>query len=99
MRIAFAVILIAVFGSICWSILAAPVDYVIRFSRGIVRFRGKFPAARQAEVIEFFRREFHEHNRITVSAVRTPGRGQRYVIRGKVSAGDVQRIRNFLRTM
>jgi hypothetical protein len=99
MRILCAVILIAVFGCICWSILAAPVDYVIHFSRGIVRFRGKFPVARQPEVIEFFRREFHDHDRITVSAVRIPRRGQRYVVRGRLSDGDAQRIRNFLRTL
>ncbi|MBI3865877.1 MAG: hypothetical protein HY290_28720 [Planctomycetia bacterium] len=98
MQILVSVILIVVFGGVVWSMLAGTAEYVIRSSRGAVRFRGKFPVGRQAEVIEFFRREFADQGRITVSAVRLPQRGLRFVVRGRISEGDRQRIRNFLRT-
>jgi hypothetical protein len=92
-----AVAFLAIMGYVCWSLLVPPADYVIRYSRGTVRFAGKFPASRRAQVEEFFQREFSAQDRIKVSAVRVPQRGVRFVIRGRISEGDRQRIRNFLR--
>ena len=99
MQILLAIVLLTVMGGICWSLLVAPAEYVIRYSRGLVRFDGKFPASRRAEVEEFFKREFAGHGRIKVSAVRVPKRGLRFVIRGKMTPGDRQQIRNFLRSI
>lgn len=96
MGLVVSLVLVAVCAGICWSMLAGQTEYVIRFVRGTVRFRGKFPIARQAEASEFFRKEFAGAGRITVSAVRTPQRGLRILVRGPISSGDRQRIRNFL---
>jgi hypothetical protein len=99
MQIVVALILLTVMGGICWSLLVPKAEYVIRSSRGVVRFEGKFPASRRAEVAEFLKREFAEHDRIKISAVRTPQRVLRFGIRGKMTDGDRQQIRNFLRTI
>jgi hypothetical protein len=99
MQILVAVILLSVVGGICWSLLIGPAEYVIRYSHGTVRFKGKFPASRRAEVEEFFKREFAADKPIRVSAVRAPQQGLRFVIRGKIPGGDRQRIRNFFRTL
>jgi len=99
MQMLVAIIVLIVMGWICWSLLVGPAEYVIRYSRGSVRFKGRFAAARRAEVEEFFEREFPGCGPIVVSAVRTPQRVLRFVIRGKIADGDRQRIRNFLRTI
>src|SRR5579872_6877560 len=99
MQILVAIILLGVMGGICWSLLVPKAQYVIRYSRGAVRFDGKFPGSRRAEVAEFFKREFAEHARIKVSAIKMQKTGLRFVIRGKMTDGDRQQIRNFLRTI
>jgi hypothetical protein len=99
MQFLVAIILLGIVGGICWSLLIGPAEYVIRYSRGTVRFDGRFPRSRRAEVEEFFKREFPQNDRIKVSAVKAPQRGLRFVIRGKISEGDRQRIRNFLHAM
>jgi hypothetical protein len=99
MQILVAIILLTVMGGICWSLLVPKAEFVIRYSRGTVRFDGKFPASRRAEVAEFFKREFAEHERIKVSAIQAQKRVLRFVIRGKLTVGDKQQIRNFLRTI
>lgn len=99
MQILAAIVLLVVMGGICWSLVVAPAEFVICYSRGRVRCKGKFPASKRAEVEEFFKREFPESGTIKVSAVKVPPRALRFVIRGKIAEGDRQRIRNFLRTM
>ena len=99
MQILAAIILLVVMGGICWSLFVQPAEFVICYARDRVRFKGRFPASRRAEVEEFFKREFSECGTIKVSAVRVPPRALRFVIRGKIAEGDRQRIRNFLRTL
>ncbi len=99
MQIVLAIILITVFGWICWSLIVGPVEFVIRYANGRTRFSGRFAGARRAEIEEFFKREFPDRTTIKVSAVKTPQNGTRFVIRGSIPAGDRQRIRNFLQTI
>ncbi len=90
-----ALILVAFFGVICWSVLHPPAEFSIHYSRGTVQFKGKFPRSRHAEVEEFLRREFTDQRRITVRAIKARQGGRRIVVRGTVTEGDRQRIRNF----
>ena len=90
-----SLILIGLFGGICWSLLRPQAQFVIRLSRGAVQFKGSFPRARRQEVEEFLKQEFAEHRKITISAIRVSKRGLRFVVRGNVTEGDRQRIRNF----
>jgi hypothetical protein len=90
-----AIILVAFFGVICWTVLHPPAEFSIHYSRGAVQFKGKFPRSRYPEVEEFFKREFAGHRRITVLAIKARQGGLRIVVRGTVTEGDRQRIRNF----
>ena len=90
-----AIVLIGVFGGICWSLIRPRAVFVVRLSSGAVRFKGAFPRSRHSEVEEFLKREFADQSPITISAVRTPQQGLRIIVRGAVGAGDCQRIRNF----
>ena len=87
MRIVAAVLLIGFFGGICWSLWRGSVQFVIRSSRGRVRFSGKFPRARQIEVAEFLKREFADRRRITILALKARPRGLLVVVRGSVTDG------------
>jgi len=93
-----SLILIGLFGGICWSLLRPRAQFVIRLSRGTVQFKGSFPLARRPEVEDFLKREFAEH-KISISAVKVSKRGLRFVVRGNITEGDRQRIRNFFQTV
>ena len=90
-----AIILVAFFGVICWSVLHPPAEFSIHYSQGTVQIKGKFPRSRHAEVEEFFKREFADQQRITVRAIKARQGGLRIVVRGTVTEGDRQQIRNF----
>jgi len=94
-----AIIVVAVFGWICWSFLRAPAEFVVRLARGGVAFQGKFPLSRRSEVAEFLRRELDHCGRVTISGCRSANRRLRIVVRGRVSEGDRQKIRNFFQTI
>jgi hypothetical protein len=99
MRILAAILIVGFFGGICWSLWRGSVQYVIRLSRGVVRISGKFPLSRQSEVAEFLKREFADRGRITILALKAPSNRVRIVVRGRVTDGDRQRIRNFFQTL
>jgi hypothetical protein len=99
MEAAAAVVVIAVFGAICWSLIRPRAAFVIRLSRGAVQFQGAFPRSRHSEVEEFLRREFADQSPITISGIQTPERGLRIIVRGAVNEGDRQRVRNFLQVV
>jgi hypothetical protein len=99
MQTIVAILLVGFFGAMCWSVLRPPVQFRIRYSRGIVRFSGRFPRSRQAEVEEFLNREFADRGRITITALKTGKNGLRIVVRGPVADGDRQQIRNFFQTI
>ena len=67
--------------------------------RQTLRFSGKFPLSRQSEVAEFLKREFADRGRITILALKAPSNRVRIVVRGRVTDGDRQRIRNFFQTL
>jgi hypothetical protein len=94
-----AILLVGFFGGILWMMLRPPMHFRIRYSRGKVSFTGKFPRSHQAEVEEFLKREFADRGRITIAALRTGPAGLRIVVRGRVTDGDRQRIRNFFQTI
>jgi hypothetical protein len=94
-----AIILIVVFGGICWSLIRPRALFVVRLSRGAVQFKGAFPRSRHSEVEEFLRREFADQSPITISGVKTQERGLRIIVRGPLGAGDCQRIRNFFQVV
>ncbi len=98
MRILAAILIVGFFGGICWSLWRGSVQYVIRLSRGGVRFSGRFPRSRHAEVADFLKREFAERGRITIVALKTPSNRARIIVRGRISDGERQRIRNFFQT-
>jgi hypothetical protein len=93
------IVLVGFFGAVCWGVLHPPAEYSIRYSRGTVEFRGKFPRSRRAVVEEFFQREFAGSRRITVAARKASQGGLRFVVGGSVTDGDRQRIRNFFQTL
>ena len=99
MQILAAAILVVVFGGICWSLLNPPAEFVIRWSHGRARFRGRIPAARRTEIEEFLLREFPNAGTITISGLKDRGGRPRLTVRGPLSDGDRQRIRNFLQTV
>ncbi len=90
-----AIILVLVFGGICWSMIRPRAVFVVRLSSGAVRFQGAFPRSRHFEVEEFLKREFADQSPITISGVKTQERGLCIIVRGPIDAGDCQRIRNF----
>ena len=94
-----AIILTAVCGGLCYAMLRQPTVFVIRVSRGTIRFRGKFPMARRTEVEAFLSREFADRGPISISGVKADKGRMRFVIRGPISEGDRQQIRNFLQTL
>ncbi|MGE5195057.1 MAG: hypothetical protein ACM3U2_21395 [Deltaproteobacteria bacterium] len=98
MWILAAILLIGFFGGICWSLWRGSVQFVIRLARGAVRFSGKFPRSRQSDVAEFLKREFADRGRITISALKAPSNRVRLVIRGRITDGERQRIRNYFQT-
>jgi len=95
MQTMIAIVMIAILGAICWSLLKPRAAFVIRLSRGDVRFQGAFPRSRHSEVVEFLRREFAGQSPITISGIPTQERGLRIIVRGAISEGDRQRVRNF----
>ncbi len=99
MRILAAILLVGFLGGICWSLWRGSVQFVIRLSHGVVRFSGKFPRSRQAEVAEFLKREFADRRRITIWALKARSKGLRIVVRGPVTDGERQLIRNFFQTI
>ncbi len=98
MRILAAIVLFGFFGGICWSLGRGLAQFVVRVSNGEVRFSGRFPRSRRAEVTEFLKREFADRRRITISALKSGSKGLRIVVRGPVTDGERQLIRNFFQT-
>jgi hypothetical protein len=94
-----AIVLIGVFGGICWSLIRPRAVFVIRLSCGAVQFKGDFPRSRHSEVEEFLKREFADQSPITISGVKTQERRLRIIVRGPIDAGDCQRIRNFFQVV
>jgi hypothetical protein len=89
-------ILMAVAGLIAW-LAVKPGDCVIRARSGKTDVRGRFPTSRLAEVQDYFERHFAHVPRLRVD-IDFPRRQRPLKVRvkGRLSAGERQMIRNFL---
>lgn len=99
MQIILSILLLGLFGAICYSLVQPSAQFVVRYSQGKVRFSGKFPRSHQGEAEEFLKREFSDGRRITIAGVRGRTAGLRIVVRGSLTEGDRQQIRNFFQTI
>lgn len=80
-----------------WRIAQRPGDCVIRVRRGRAFVRGRIPARRRSEVERFLTAHFGHVQRMRID-VYSPRRDQRLRVRvrGAVTEGERQMIRNFL---
>jgi hypothetical protein len=92
-------ILVAVAALIAW-LAVRPGDCVIRARGGNVSVTGKCPAARAAEIERYFREHFAGVSRLRVDVeYSTLRRPLKVRVKGAVSRGEQQMIRNFLLTI
>jgi hypothetical protein len=92
-------ILMAGAGLIAW-LAVKPGDCVIRVRSGKTNVRGRFPAAQLAEVENYFQQHFAHVRRLRVD-IDFPRRQRPLKVRvkGSLSPGERQMIRNFLLTI
>jgi len=85
---------------VIWRLSRPAGDCVFRVRRGQVSTRGKIAAGKRAEVESFLSEEFPEAKRLRIDVhYRRGGRPLRLRIRGAVTKGEQQLIRNFLSTL
>ena len=88
------VILLAWMGFIAWR---GKDDFRITVRQGRVHFRGRFPPGRQSDTADFLLREVAPVGAIRVIGNWSSQRVLRIAVQGDASAGDRQRIRNFMK--
>jgi hypothetical protein len=76
-------------------LLAKHADFTIRLRRGRVTYQGKVAVAQQGSIAEFLLQDLDLHGPLKILGRRNKGRLKLW-FRGKLSAGEKQRIRNFL---
>jgi hypothetical protein len=72
-------------------------DFRITVRNGEVYFRGRFPRHQQAAIASFLLDDVAPASTIRVLGNWGPYRVLRIAVRGRISVGDAQRIRNFLK--
>jgi hypothetical protein len=72
-------------------------DFRITVKGGRVQYRGRFPPGSMADTSGFFLHDLAPANPIRVTGNWTQGRVLRVAVQGKVSEGEKQRVRNFLK--
>jgi hypothetical protein len=72
-------------------------DFRITVTGGRVQYRGRFPPGRMAEVTGFFLHDLAPTNPIRVTGNWTQRRVLRVTVHGRISEGEKQRVRNFLK--
>jgi Protein of unknown function (DUF3634) len=70
-------------------------DFEIRLRNGVVAFKGKVPMAQRSALTEFLVRDFGMDRAVTIRGARRSKR-LRLWFHGNLSAGEKQRIRNFV---
>lgn len=90
-------LLIAVVLLLVWWAMRRPADCVIIWRAGRLQVSGTLPSGLQPLLEEFLVRELAESRRLRID-LRYPrgGRPLQFTVRGSVSAGERQMIRNFL---
>lgn len=92
-------ILLAAAALIAW-LAVRPGDCVIRVRRGCISVKGKCPAARTVEIERYFREQFPAVSRLRVDIeYPTRRRPLKVRVKGALSRGEQQMIRNFLLTI
>ena len=96
MRIWLALLALA---AVIWWLARSPPDLVIQLRRGRVAVTGRIAAGRKAIVERFLQEQLPEVPRLRVN-VRYPrgAKPLRIDVRGRISPGERQMIRNFLLT-
>jgi hypothetical protein len=89
------ILMLLMAAALLFAILNQRHDFTIRVANGTVRISGRLPAVARGEIESFFTRDLAHLRRFRVSGRRLSGGGLRLTIRGRMSAGDRQRIRNF----
>ena len=89
------VVILAV-GIVLWFALRPRYDFTITVKGGDVKLEGKLPAIQRAAITQFFLSDVPAAGAIRVRGRRVPRGPLRLSIDGELSAGDRQRIRNFL---
>lgn len=83
-----------------WWLSRPAGECVIRVRNGTVTTRGKLSAGRRADIEGFLAEEFSDVKRLRIDIdYRRGSRPLRVRIRGSISPGEKQRIRNFLTTL
>lgn len=73
-------------------------EFRVRIVAGKVRISGAVPRGKVAAIREFFETQFPHVASATVAGSRRDGR-LRLTVRGRISRGECQQIRNFLLTV
>src|SRR5262249_11958920 len=95
MHIVGPVILLCLVGWMCFVVLQPRCDVVIRWSRGVLRHLGAFGPSKCNELEAFLQGEFGD-SRLAIYGVKTRAGMMRWTIRGRLTPGERQQIRNFL---
>ena len=96
-RIAAGVVAIVFFGWIGYAAWHDKNDFRITVRRGRVGFHGRFPLGRRADTTGFLLNDVAPGGTIRVIGNWSAGRVLRITVRGNISEGECQRIRNFLK--
>jgi hypothetical protein len=92
-----SLLVLGAIGLLLWWAAQPRADFVITTSAAGVRFRGSLALAHQGLISQFFAQEFQPPRRLRVLGCRTRRDRRLYLrFRGMLSAGERQRIRNFL---
>ena len=93
------IVVLLLASAILVAILRKRFDFTIRCSREEVTLQGKIPKSKHSEIKGFFAREFQNYEKITIFG-KKKNEGQLVLkIRGNLSPGKRQQIRNFLLTL
>lgn len=85
---------------VVWRTCQTRGDCTVEIRRGQVEFRGKLPAGRCHQIEQYLLQYFPDVSRLRIDIYYPRGTQQlRLKIRGRISTGDRQQIRNFLSTI
>lgn len=85
---------------VVWRTCQPRGDCTVEIRRGQVAFRGKLPAGRCHQIEQYLLEYFADVSRLRIDLFYPRGTQQlRLKIRGRISPGDRQQIRNFLSTI
>jgi hypothetical protein len=83
-------------GVIVAALLRPRYDFSIRFSKGRITLKGRIPKSKHAEINEFFDRDFQGKATFSLYGRKSASGQLNLRIRGKLTPGEQQQIRNYL---